>query len=115
MGKEKVLDKLTANPDSAEEVRDVALSDRMDVGKDAADIFCSPNKNCPTPAERKKMIEDNIKKLPEISDMLDGIDQLDLAKLSVDTLIKLEDRYPGILLYVFTDIIDEAEKMDFDK
>ena len=115
MGKEKVLDKLTANPDSAEEVRDVALSDRMDVGKDAADIFCSPNKNCPTPAERKKMIEDNIKKLPEISDMLDGIDQLDLAKLSVDTLIKLEDRYPGILLYVFTDIIDEAEKVDFDK
>ncbi|MFA6917282.1 MAG: hypothetical protein WC285_00375 [Candidatus Gracilibacteria bacterium] len=41
--------------------------------------------------------------------------QLDLVKLKVDELIKLEDKYPGILLYAFTDIIGETEKIDFSK
>ena len=40
---------------------------------------------------------------------------LDLSKLSVESLIKLEDQYPGILLYTFTDIIGEKEKIDFSK
>ncbi|MFA7685669.1 MAG: hypothetical protein WCX95_02630 [Candidatus Gracilibacteria bacterium] len=39
----------------------------------------------------------------------------DLSKLDVESLIKLEDQYPGILLYVFTDIIGEKEKIDFAK
>lgn len=40
---------------------------------------------------------------------------LDLSKLNVEALIKLEDQYPGVLLYVFTDIIGEKEKIDFSK
>ncbi|MDD3861936.1 MAG: hypothetical protein PHP74_03560 [Candidatus Gracilibacteria bacterium] len=40
---------------------------------------------------------------------------LDLSKLNVPSLIMLEDKYPGILLYVFTDIIGENDKIDFSK
>lgn len=43
------------------------------------------------------------------------LNQLELVKLSVDALIALEDKYPGILLYAFTDIVGATEKIDFSK
>lgn len=45
----------------------------------------------------------------------ENLTQLELTKLDVDSLIKLEDKYPGILLYSFTDIIGENAKIDFSK
>lgn len=49
--------------------------------------------------------------------LLDGkeVTPLDLSKLDVPSLIMLEDKYPGILLYIFTDIIGENDKIDFSK
>jgi hypothetical protein len=38
----------------------------------------------------------------------------DLRALDVDTLIKLEDKFEGILLYAFTDTIDGSKKIDFE-
>ncbi|MEK7086061.1 MAG: hypothetical protein AAB953_03560, partial [Patescibacteria group bacterium] len=38
-----------------------------------------------------------------------------LNKLDVASLIRLEDKYSGILLYIFTDIIGKNEKIDFSK
>lgn len=43
------------------------------------------------------------------------LNKLDLVKLDVDSLIKLEDKYPGVLLYIFTDIVGTNEKIDFAK
>lgn len=113
---EKGPDLSRKNDEAPEKALDVKLESRSEIEKNTAEVLCSPDKKkCTTAAERKKMIEKNIKNLPKISEILGGIDQLDLAKLSVDTLIKLEDQYPGILLYTFTDIIGESEKVDFDK
>lgn len=113
---EKGPDLSRKGDETPEKVVDVNLGSRSEIAEDTADVLCSPDKKkCTTAVERKKMIEKNIRNLPKISEILDGIDQLDLAKLSVNTLVKLEDLYPGILLYTFTDIIGEAEKVDFDK
>lgn len=60
--------------------------------------------------------EKNTAKLADLMNSIDGgIDKLDLSKLRVDTLVKLEDKFPGILLYAFTDIIGAKEKLDFQK
>lgn len=58
-------------------------------------------------------LSDDISKnlvLPE-----EKLNKLDLVKLDVDSLIKLEDKYPGVLLYIFTDIVGTNEKIDFAK
>ncbi len=39
----------------------------------------------------------------------------DLRKLSVDVLVKLEGKFEGILMYVFTSLSDGAVVVDFDK
>ena len=63
--------------------------------------------------ERKVVIEKNLKNLPKTAEIIGGIDQLDLAKLDVGILIKLEDEYPGVLLYAFTDVIGTSTIIDF--
>lgn len=68
---------------------------------------------------RKKSGDQRNKLGDDVSNKLilpdENLNQLDLVKLDVDSLIKLEDKYPGILLYIFTDIIGENEKIDFSK
>lgn len=55
-----------------------------------------------------------IKRLDKVQDIIGKIETVeDLQKLSVDQLIKLEDKYEGILLYAFTDIVGEKTKLDF--
>ncbi|OGJ42316.1 hypothetical protein A3B60_03000 [Candidatus Peregrinibacteria bacterium RIFCSPLOWO2_01_FULL_39_12] len=65
-----------------------------------------------TKDQRNKLGDDVSNKLvlPE-----EKLNKLDLVKLDVDSLIKLEDKYPGILLYIFTDITGDNEKIDFSK
>lgn len=66
-------------------------------------------------ARNKKAI-DEIKHLDKVEDIIGKIETVeDLQKLSVDQLIKLEDKYEGILLYAFTDIVGEKTKLDFAK
>lgn len=81
--------------------------------QDEIGTMCLAEGKCTTATERKEFIEKNIQNLPKMSELLGGIDQIDLAKLTPNTLIKLEDQYPGILLYAFTDIIEGTEKVDF--
>jgi len=64
--------------------------------------------------ENKKIVE-QIKKLKGVEKFIGKIETFDdLRKLSVKTLISLEDNYPGILLYAFTDIVGGKEKVDFE-
>jgi len=52
-------------------------------------------------------IEEEIRKLEKVETVRD------LQTLDVDTLIALEDKFEGILLYAFTDALNETEKIDF--
>ena len=58
-------------------------------------------------------LSDDISKNPVLPE--EKLSKLDLVKLDVDSLIKLEDKYPGVLLYIFTDIVGTNEKIDFAK
>lgn len=69
---------------------------------------------------RKEKGEDAIASLPGVEDaMKDKLKDVetmgDLRTLSVETLIALEDQYEGILLYVFTDLVEDKEKVDFKR
>lgn len=65
----------------------------------------------------RKKAEEEIGKLPEISRVIEDTEKIkDLRKLNMETLIKLESQYEGILMYAFTDKINEdrsEEKIDF--
>ena len=58
-------------------------------------------------------LKDDVSKNPVLPE--EKLSKLDLIKLDVDSLIKLEDKYPGVLLYIFTDIVGTNEKIDFAK
>jgi len=93
-------------------VGDVLVEKRNDFAQYVTGDLTGVNEG-ETSLERKVAIEKNIKNLPKIADIVGGIDQLDLAKLDVSVLIKLEDEYPGILLYAFTDVIVDSTVIDF--
>jgi len=99
---------------------DKARVTTRDMSAERADNLCDVSD--PSKAKIEKQVKDLLRsekdktKIAEIlSGVGGGIDQMDLAKLSTDTLIKLEDKFPGILLYAFTDIIGKTEKVDFTK
>ncbi len=56
--------------------------------------------------------QEAIRSLPQVEDVIGTVEEL--SKLTADQLIKLEDKYPGILLYAFTDIVGQATKLDFN-
>lgn len=44
---------------------------------------------------------------------IEGVETVaDLRELPVDVLIQLEEKHPGILLYAFTDFVDDAKRID---
>ena len=62
----------------------------------------------------RKQIEDEIKKLKGADSVIGKIETFkDLRKLDVATLVKLEDKYEGILMYAFTDLVQDSKKIDF--
>lgn len=62
----------------------------------------------------RKQAEGEINNLPGLKDVLKGVEKVDdLRSLDAETLIKLEDHYEGILLYTFTDIAEDSQKLDF--
>ncbi len=62
----------------------------------------------------RKQAEQEMSNLPGLKDVLNGVEKVeDLRSLDAETLIKLEDHYEGILLYAFTDIAGDKEKLDF--
>lgn len=59
-------------------------------------------------------IEKQLANLPGLADAVGNIKTIkDLRQINVETLIKLEDKYEGILLYAFSDIVGESQKIDF--
>ncbi|MFA7278296.1 MAG: hypothetical protein WC101_04940 [Candidatus Gracilibacteria bacterium] len=63
---------------------------------------------------RREQAEDEINKLPGVKDVLGGVEKVeDLRKLDAKALIALEDKYEGILLYAFTDVVGDKKKLDF--
>lgn len=68
------------------------------------------------PAKRKEKVERQLASLPGLAEVVGNVETVkDLRQLNVETLIKLENKYEGILLYAFTDIVGETEKIDFAK
>jgi hypothetical protein len=62
----------------------------------------------------RKQIEAEIRKLKGVDAIIGKIETFkDLRKLGVATLIKLEDKYEGILMYAFTDLVSSTKKVDF--
>ncbi len=106
-----VINDVTASAPAAAVVS-ASVGDRGDLAKDVTGAVSNTNERSSS-LERKVAIERNFKNLPKIADIVGGIDQLDLAKLDVSVLIKLEDEYPGILLYAFTDVIGTSTVIDF--
>lgn len=111
-----------------ERSHECARKEALDKGKKATKGVSAERSDalCETVDRSKVKIEKQIKdllrsekdktKIAEVlSEIGGGIDQMDLAKLGTDTLIKLEDKFPGILLYAFTDIVGGNEKVDFTK
>lgn len=66
-------------------------------------------------AIQRQKSEEAVNNLKGLKDVLEGVEKVeDIRKLDTKTLIKLEDRYEGIMLYVFTDIAAKNEKVDFN-
>lgn len=64
----------------------------------------------------KSKVETEIKKLKGIEKVINQIDTLnDIRNLDAKTLIELENKYPGILMYSFTDRADEVAKKNYEK
>lgn len=62
----------------------------------------------------RRQAEQEMNKLPGLKDVLSGVEKVeDLRALKVSELIKLEDTYEGILLYAFTDVVGDKQKLDF--
>ncbi len=61
---------------------------------------------------RYEQAQNEIKNLPQVEDIIGTVEEL--SQLTADQLIKLEDNYPGILLYAFTDIVGQDTKLDFN-
>ncbi len=64
----------------------------------------------------KSKVETEIKKLRGVEKIISQIDTLnDIRDLDAKTLVELEKKYPGILMYSFTDPADEIAKKDYEK
>lgn len=64
----------------------------------------------------KSKVETEMKKLKGIEKVINQIDTLnDIRNLDAKTLVELENKYPGILMYSFTDPADEIAKKDYEK
>ncbi|MCX6733323.1 MAG: hypothetical protein NTX63_00750 [Candidatus Peregrinibacteria bacterium] len=64
----------------------------------------------------KSKVETEIKKLKGIEKVINQIETLnDIRNLDAKMLIELENKYPGILMYSFTDRADEVSKKDYEK
>lgn len=64
----------------------------------------------------KSKVETEIKKLKGIEKVVNQIETLnDIRNLDSKILIELENKYPGILMYSFTDRADEVAKKNYEK
>ncbi len=63
---------------------------------------------------QRQKAEKTINELPGVKDVLQGVETVqDLRELKAEQLVRLEDKYEGILMYAFTDIVGDAQKLDF--
>lgn len=110
-GKEKLEIVLDTKDEVAELRQWLELNDK-DVTSDSGYLSADYKGEIFDNLIRENQAEEEIKKLPGIDKVVQNVE--DLRSLSVDDLVKLEDSYPGILLYAFTDIVGADTKLDFE-
>lgn len=106
-------EKLAAMLDSKEErekfddwIQEAASEPSTDSAESSPDYQGNKEK-----IDRTENVNSEISKLLNVKEVIGDVS--DLRELKVDQLIKLEDTYPGILLYAFTNIVDQETPLDF--